>query len=149
MTSRTLPLPVDASADRPRPVSLLHLYLLRALYLLVVVGLGVTVWPGVLHPGPPRELMEGVVGCMLAAFSALCVLGLRHPLQMLPLLLWELLWKSIWLATIALPQWQAGRLDAGTEATAIACLLVVVFPFAVPWRYVFERYLRMPGESWR
>jgi len=35
--------------------------------------------------------MEAAVACMLAAFLALSVLGSRYPLQMLPLLMWELL----------------------------------------------------------
>ena len=50
-------------------VSVLRLYLLRALYLLVVVGLGIVVWPGIIHH-TEWELMEGVVQCMLAAFPS-------------------------------------------------------------------------------
>jgi len=102
-------------------VSLFRLYLLRALYLLIVVGLGIVVWPGVIHHAKPWELMEGVVACMLAAFSALSVLGLRYPLQMLPLLLWELVWKAIWLLVVALPLWSAGQMDESTWSVASAC----------------------------
>jgi len=130
-------------------VSLFRLYLLRALYLLVVVGLGITVWPGIFHHDKSWELMEGVVNCMLAAFSALSLLGLRYPLQMLPLLLWELVWKSIWLIVIALPLWSAGTMDESTWATASACLIVVIFPFVIPWRFVFSNYVKKRGERWR
>lgn len=129
-------------------VSLFRLYLLRALYLLVVVGLGVVVWPGVVHREHPWELMEGVVACMLAAFSSLSLLGLRYPLQMLPLLLWELVWKLMWLALVAWPQWRADAMDAATMNNTIACLWVVIVPFVIPWRYVFVHYLRKPAERW-
>lgn len=78
-------------------ISVLRLHALRAGYLLLVVGLGLTVWPGVIHHDRPWELMQGVVHCMLAALSALAILGLRYPLQMLPLLFFELAWKTIWL----------------------------------------------------
>lgn len=130
-------------------VSLFRLYLLRALYLLIVVGLGIMIWPGVIHHDKPWQLMQGVVVCMLAAFSALSVLGLRYPLQMLPLLLWELAWKSIWLLVVALPLWRTGHMDQATWETTSECLMVVIIPFVIPWRHVFAHYLKKPGDRWR
>ena len=130
-------------------VSLFRLYLLRALYLLVIVGLGIVIWPGIIHHVKPWEPMEGVVACMLAAFSALSVLGLRYPLQMLPLLLWELVWKTIWLIVVAGPQWSVGALDEATRSIAVAVLGVVIIPFVIPWRYVFASYVKKSGDNWR
>lgn len=132
-----------------KDVSLFRLYLLRAMYLLIVVGLGIVIWPGVLHRAHPWELMQGVVACMLASFSALALLGLRYPLQMLPLLLWELVWKTIWLLNVALPLWRSDQMDAATLSTVTDCLLVVIIPFVIPWRYVAAHYLRKPGDRWR
>ncbi|KQX68203.1 MULTISPECIES: hypothetical protein [unclassified Paenibacillus] len=129
-------------------ISLIRLYLLRALYLLIIVGLGIVVWPGIIHHEKPWELMEGVVQCMLAAFSALSVLGLLYPLQMLPLLLWELAWKSIWLIIVALPLWYSGQMDESTWSTASSCLIVVIFPFFIPWRFVFTHYVKKRADRW-
>jgi len=129
-------------------VSLFRLYLLRAMYLLIVVGLGIVVWPGVIHHAKSWELMGGVVTCMLAAFSALSVLGLRYPLQMLPLLLWELVWKSIWLIVVALPLWSAGTMDESTRSIAVTVLWVVIIPFVIPWHYVFAHYVKKSGDRW-
>jgi hypothetical protein len=36
------------------------------------------------NPAKSWALMPGVVKCMLAALSALAILGLRYPLRMLP-----------------------------------------------------------------
>ena len=83
-------------------VSLPRLYALRAAYLLMSVGLGLTIWPGILHPEKPWPLMYGVVQCVLAAVSLLALLGLRHPLKMLPLLMFEMIWKGLWLALVML-----------------------------------------------
>lgn len=130
-------------------VSLFRLYLLRALYLLIVVGLGIVVWPGVIHHEKPWEPMEGVVACMLASFSALSVLGLRYPLQMMPLLFWELVWKTIWLIVVAVPLWSAGTMDKAHHSIAVAVLGVVIFPFIIPWRYVFTHYVKKLGDRWR
>jgi hypothetical protein len=130
-------------------VSLLRLYALRAGYLLLVVGLGMVIWPGIIHHERPWTLMQGVVHCMLAAMSALAILGLRYPLQMLPLLFFEVVWKLLWLIVIALPLWSAHQMDADTLETANDCLLVVVFLIVIPWPYVFANYVMKPGDRWR
>jgi hypothetical protein len=130
-------------------VSLFRLYALRATYLLLVVGLGIGIWPGIIHHTKPWGLMQGVVNCVLAAVSALAILGLRYPLLMLPLLLFELVWKSIWLLVVAVPLWSVHGMDANTWETAAACLMGVIFPIVIPWRYVFANYLAKPGDRWR
>jgi hypothetical protein len=130
-------------------VSVFRLHLLRAMYLLFVVGLGIYVWPGMLDLGKRWELAEGwQSSSMLAAFSLLCVLGLRYPLQMLPMLLWELAWKTLWLLIVPLPQWMAGRLDESLKPTIFACSWVVLVYIAIPWRYVFAHYIKARGDRW-
>lgn len=130
-------------------VPLWRLYALRAGYLLLVAGLGAMIWPGVIHHDKPWELMQGVVHCMLAAMSALAILGLRYPLKMLPLLLFEVAWKAIWLVVVAAPLWRAHAMDADTLETAHECLLAVVFLIVIPWRYVWTAYLTSRGDRWR
>ena len=130
-------------------VPLWRLYALRAGYLLLVVGLGPTVWPGIFHHDRPWELMQGVVHCMLAAMSALAIVGLRYPLQMLPLLFFELAWKAIWLIVVALPLWSAHQMDPDTLETARECLMAVVFVVLIPWPYVFANYVTKAGDRWR
>jgi hypothetical protein len=130
-------------------VPLLRLYALRAGYLLLVVGLGSEIWPGIIHHVHAWSLMQGVAKCLLAALSALAVLGLRYPLRMLPLLLFETLWKAIWLIAIAWPLWSAHRMDADTLETAQDCLVGVIFPIIIPWRYVIANYVTKPGDRWR
>ncbi|WP_342431251.1 hypothetical protein [Neobacillus sp. FSL H8-0543] len=144
---------VSKNAEKLNEVSLFRLYLLRGLYLFIVVGLAIVRWPDVIQQvffqEKPWELMEGVVISMLTAFSALLILGLRYPLQMIPLLLWELVWKSIWLLVVALPLWTAGQMDESTWAMAYKCLFVIIVPFCLPWRYVFTHYVKKRGDRWR
>ena len=122
---------------------------LRCAYLLLIVGLGIQVWPGIILRHAGWELMEGVVQCMLGALSLLALLGLRHPQRMLPLLLFELAWKAIWLAIVAAPKWASGAMDEATLETTFACLLVVVFLPVIPWRRVAAPFLSGPGDRWR
>jgi hypothetical protein len=129
-------------------ISSFRLYVLRALYLFIVVGLGLVVWPGFIHQSQHWEFMEGTVSCMLAAFSLLCALGLRYPLQMLPILLWETLWKTIWLGVVALPQWRSGHIDESLMSAIFNCSFVVLVYLAMPWRYVFQHYVLKVGDRW-
>jgi hypothetical protein len=130
-------------------VSSFRLYILRGMYLFIVVGLGAYLWPSVLNPERHWELMQGEASCMLAAFSLACLLGLRFPLQMLPVLLWEVTWKTLWLILVPLPQWMAGHIDDSIRPSIFAVSLVVLVYLAIPWRYVFAHYVKAPGDRWR
>ncbi|MEZ0242627.1 MAG: hypothetical protein ACAH11_04585 [Sphingomonas sp.] len=126
-----------------------RLYLLRAMYLVMAAGLGIFMWPAIVSHRPEWPLMNGVVTCMLGALGLMAALGLRYPVKMLPVLLFETAWKVIWLAAVALPLWRAGRLDVATMGTVSDCLPVVLVILVVPWRYVVRTYLAAPGDRWR
>lgn len=123
--------------------------LLRALYLLVAVGLGWVVMPGFFQSERIWGLHEGVVQCMLAAFWACSVLGVRYPLQMLPVLIWEIIWKGAWLIWVAVPLWMQGKMDEPTWAVATAVLGVLIMPIFIPWKYLYQNYLQKSGDAWR
>jgi hypothetical protein len=130
-------------------VPLFRLYLLRAGYLFLGGGLAAWKWPSMFHHGTPWTPMEGVVNCMLVALSILALLGLRYPLQMLPVLLFESAWKLIWLTVVALPLWSAHRMDPVTRQLAGECLLVVVILAVIPWRHMVRQYALQRGDPWR
>lgn len=131
-------------------VSTFRLYVLRATYLLIAVGLGVMIWPNLISPSANVEHMRGVVWALLGAVGLLALLGIRYPLQMLPLLLFELVWKSIWLAVFGLPLWHANALDAASRSTLFDCLFgVVLCVLVIPWGYVVRHYVRGAGDTWR
>lgn len=130
-------------------VSLFRLYLLRAMYLLIVAGLTLTIWPLLLSHTSQWPLMNGVVAAMLGAVSLLAALGIRYPLQMLPVLFFELIWKSIWLIAVALPLWSAGEMDAQTLETVKDCVPAILIPIVLPWRYVIAHWVKRPTDRWR
>jgi len=138
-----------ARTSATHEIALWRLYALRGVYFLVAALMGSQIWPLVFHHRP-WELMHGVAVAMLAAVTALALLGLRYPLKMLPLLFVETAWKSIWLLSVALPIWRSGQpFDADTAETVKACLMGVIFPLVIPWRYVFAHYVMQPGDRWR
>jgi hypothetical protein len=135
------------SDDDTGEVSLMRLYVLRATYLLLVVGLGATIAPGIVHHEPSAR---GVISSLLGAVGVLALMGLRNPLQMLPFLMFELVWKTIWLTAYALPQWSTGHYPPTfpEDFTAIVAG-VILMPIVIPWGYVYRRYVRKQGNRWR
>jgi len=125
-----------------------RLNLMRVGYLVMGVGLAVVKWP-LLGGASTLPLYEGVTLCLLTAMSLLALLGLRHPVRMLPVLLFEALWKLIWLGLVALPRALDGTVDQAMAQIAVNCSLVVVIIAVIPWRHVWRHYVREPGDPWR
>jgi hypothetical protein len=147
MTSTAGPVSPVAPAPIESEVSLPRLYVLRAMYLVLVIGGGIVFLPQLIGHEPTAR---GVIPSMLAGMWVLACFGLRYPLQMLPILLFELAWKTIWLVDYGLPQWRAGvnTLAFKEDFKAIA-LGPVVFILVIPWGYVLRHYLKKPGARWR
>ena len=131
-----------------RGVSLFHLYGLRILYFLIALFLLSTIGPRLAEP--PPTLMTGAARALFVALGLMAALGIRYPLQMLPIMLFEFAWKALWLAFIGLPLWAAGGLDPDNMDTfvnvAVGLPLVLI---VVPWRYVIDHYVKRRGERWR
>ena len=146
-TSRIAHTAVDAPAVDAQ-LSIRRLNVMRFGYAFMGVGLVIVKWPLLLH-APSLPVMEGVVTCLLTAMSLLAFLGLRYPVQMLPILLFEVTWKLIWIGTVAIPHLMAGDMNAATREVLINCSFVVVIIAVIPWRHVWRRYVRTPGDAWR
>lgn len=125
--------------------------IMRIGYLVMGVGLALVNGPLFFQDGGVASLpvFEGVVAAILAAMSLLAFLGLRYPIQLLPLLVFESLWKVIWLAAVGVPHLMAGDMDAQTSTVFFNVSLVVIILAVTPWDYVWKRYVRAPGAAWR
>jgi hypothetical protein len=134
----------------PQPVSLWRLHVLRAFYAIMAFGLATVVWPSIVSPPADMSLPGTVVHALLGGVGVMALLGIRYPLRMLPLLIFELVWKLIWVAAYALPWWQSGQLSAAATENLFQCAFgIVLIPLVLPWRHVIHQYLRGPGDPWR
>ncbi|HSY90485.1 MAG TPA: hypothetical protein VK812_03885 [Candidatus Binatus sp.] len=130
-------------------VSLFRLYTLRAAYLVMAGGLAVFVWPAVFHHSSELAVTGGVRIALLAGLGAMAALGLRYPLQMLPILLFELTWKAIYLIAFAMPLWSTHQITAAMAEDIKAVMIAVIFIPMIPWRYVFAQYVLKRGDRWK
>jgi hypothetical protein len=130
------------------PLSLRQLNLLRVGYLVMGVGLALIKWP-LLLGHEPWGLAEGTKECLFIAMSVLALLGVRYPLRMLPILLFEVSWKLLWLGIVALPLWSDGELDGDTRTQIGSVLWGVIIIAVIPWRQVLRLFVTAPAEPWR
>lgn len=127
-----------------------RLNLLRSLYALMAIGLTLVVWPGMLSHGDKWAAAQGAQQSLLATIGLLSWLGIRYPERMLPLLVFELGWKTVWWLCIGLPLLWHGKLegDALQSAWEIGLGLLIIPP-VLPWTYLYQQYVRRPAERWR
>lgn len=125
--------------DGVRP---LNIALLRLFYFLMAAFVATDAWRTLLTHEGPWDPVRAVAICVWAAYPTLAVLGLLHPLRMIPLLLFTVMYKAVWLAFVALPLWRAGQLwgtPAGEIAASFAALPILAL--AIPWGYVLRTYV--------
>ncbi|HUH54244.1 MAG TPA: hypothetical protein VLZ32_00785 [Rhodanobacter sp.] len=127
-------------------VSTLRLYLMRAVFLLNFVVLGSDVWPALLNHPEPWDPVKSAAFSFWAALSLLSLLGLRYPVRMLPLLLFQLTYKIIWLLAVAFPQWSDFQ---SVELTRIMLFGLIIDSLVIPWPFVFRNYVKAHGDHWK
>ena len=135
----------EATTSAPARVSLMRLYLLRAMYLVNFALVGTGVGYEFIHRVKAWDQITGAAFSFWAALSILSALGIRYPLTMLPIVFMQLCYKVLWFPLAYLPLQAAGRtsdLAAGFLAAIAADLIVI------PWPYVAAHYFKNPGERW-
>lgn len=134
-------------------VPLWRLWVLRAAYgIFVFPALAMAPFGGgplaraVIHAPDDRGMINGIqIGLV-----AMCALGLRYPLKMLPVLLFEGFWKTVWLFAYGLPQGLSGvRAPQWELDIYLIGGAPLVFGLIIPWSYVWRHYFQAPAERWR
>ena len=124
-------------------VSTFRSYLLRLFYAMAVFMLGFDVWTEILTYQEQWEPFRAVAFSFWGVFSLLAILGIFHPLRMLPLLLVQFSYKLVWLVLVVYPLWTAGELaGSGAESLTRANSIGVVLDLLIiPWGYVFKTFV--------
>ena len=128
--------------ERYEGVRPINIYLLRLLFLLVVLFVASDSWSGIFKHHGSWDPVRAAAVCMWAAYSVLSVFGLINPLRWLPVVMFEIFYKLIWLVVVAYPLWSTHRL-AGSPAEEMTYAFVwVILPIvAMPWSYAVRTYV--------
>ncbi len=136
--------PDSARHEGVRPI---NIYLLRLIYFLMVAFVATDSWRAILARQGPWDPVRAVAFCVWASYATLSLLGLIHPLRMLPIMLFMIGYKLLWLLVVAYPLWRANALAGSPAEEMTYVFLWIPLPIiAVPWKYVFQNYV-MPAKA--
>jgi hypothetical protein len=104
--------------------------------------MGQTSWTHLLTHKGAWEPLNGVAWCTWAAYSALSIFGIFYTLRMLPIMMFMLFYKGLWLAVVAYPLWKTNQL-AGSPAEELTYIFIwIIIPtLFFPWKYAFKKYV--------
>ena len=81
----------------------------------------------------------GVIGSVFLAFSIISIFGLREPLKFVPILLFQLIYKLIWIIGVILPMLISGEFYMGAiPAIAIYIIYIIGDLIAIPFSNIFQ-----------
>lgn len=130
-------------------LSVHRLNAMRFGYAFMGVGLAIVKWPMLIQDARSLPVMDGVVTSLLTALSILALVGLRYPVRMLPILLFEVSWKVLWLGAVAIPRLVGDDMNPALDELLFNCTFVVIIVAVIPWRYATAQYLARSGDPWR
>lgn len=86
------------------------------------------------------EGIRTILGSLWTAVLIGSFLGLAFPVQMSPLLILQVIYKSLWLATFVLPRLLAGRVGETPPGITVSFVVIVAtYPWVIPWSALFAR----------
>ena len=122
----------------------INIYVMRLFFALMFIFVAKDAWYEIITHKGPWDSMEAVVWCVWAAYSTLAVFGIFHTLKMLPLMLFMIFYKGIWLAVVAYPLWKIGNLKGSEVEEMTYVFMGIIIPILfMPWKYVFNNYIRI------
>jgi hypothetical protein len=132
-----------ADYDRHQGVRPIQIYVIRMVFGLAFVFVGIESWSTIIgHEGEWRNL-DAIAFSVWAAYSALCALGVINPLKMLPIMVFIIFYKTIWLFIVAFPLWVAGTWIGSPAEEMTKVFLWVILPMvAMPWKYFFISFMQ-------
>ena len=87
---------------------------------------------------PESEGTRTILGSLWTAILVASCLGLIFPVQMSPVLIIQIIYKSLWLLVFVVPRLLSGRSrEVPWGVTVTFLVIVLTYPWIVPWGQLF------------
>ena len=88
----------------------------------------------------PEPLFPGAYAGCLVAFGILSALGLRSPVKFVPVLMFQLCYKSTWVALVIVPLWMRGELPSYHGLVTFFMVSAIIGDLvAIPFGHIFRK----------
>lgn len=95
-----------------------------------------------------NEPLAGVAFSFWFAYGLLCLLGLKHPLKLLPVLLLQFTYKSIWIFAVGFPLFTLDQMTPRSYELLYGNAVYVLLDLIIlPWGYIFKHFFFSPKAS--
>ena len=140
--SNILTYPFKRNYKHHEGVRNINIFLLRALFLLMFLFLSYDSWSHIFEHTGTWKNSDAAAWCMWGSYSIISFIGVIRPLKMLPIIIFDIIYKTAWLLIVAYPLWIKGEL-AGSPAEEMTHVFlgVIFFIVAMPWGYFFRTYI--------
>lgn len=122
-------------------VGKIRLMALRAFYFLTGISFVVLATFNFFIGANNIDDLLSVKKAVFYAFALLLLTGVLQPLKMLPLLLFSVAWKTIWILAFVVPMYFGAGPDDFTKNILLPVLSgLIVTLIAIPWKYTIRNY---------
>lgn len=110
----------------------------------IFIGVLILVAPDILMANQD-PLLFGALGCIWLTFGILSILGLRQPLKLVPVLIFQLIYKIIWFAAVVIPVGIQGNLQVNLLNVGLIFLFAMFIVgdiLVIPFKDFFENFFK-------
>ena len=90
-------------------------------------------------------LLFGALGCIWLTFGILSILGLRQPLKLVPVLIFQLIYKIFWFVAVVIPVGIQGNLQVNLLNVGLIFLFAMFIVgdiLVIPFKDFFEDFFK-------
>jgi hypothetical protein len=128
--------------DRYDGVPPINIYLLRLLFTLMFLFLTYDSWTHIFRHTGPWDPANSAAWFMWGSCAVIAIIGISRPFKMLPIVLFEIVYKTAWLIIVAYPLYQRNELTGTPTGVMAENFMLVILPIvAMPWSYFFRTYI--------
>lgn len=120
----------------------IKVYIMKLFFALMFVFAAKDAWIELVSHKGEWNVEVAVAWCSIATYTTLSGMGIFNTLKMLPIMLFMVLYKGLWLYFVAFPSWSSDQLN-GSEAEGWAqiFILIIIPLIFIPWKYVFNTFV--------